>query len=183
MNCFVHEQSSAVGICVACQKAMCRQCVGRESPRLVCRVCAERRAVVGFEYRSAAIGDWPLVHICMGVDPVTMRPRVAKGFVAIGNVAVGAIAVGGLAFGLVAVGGLSVGLLFALGGAALGVGLSLGGFAVGAVAVGGVAVGFLHAVGGAAVGPSIIDGRSCDPSARDFIVRWFGAGRLPPSCQ
>jgi hypothetical protein len=184
MECFVHAQSPAVGICVVCQKAMCRQCVGRESPRLVCRACAERRAVLGFEYRSAAaIGDWPLVHVCVGVDPVTMRPRVAKGVVAIGNLAVGAIAVGGLAFGLVTVAGLSVGLLFALGGAALGVGLSLGGFAVGSVAVGGLAVGFLHAVGGAAFGPSIIDGRSCAPSARDFILRWIGAGRLPPSCQ
>src|SRR6266540_7136505 len=123
MNCFVHEQSVAVGVCSVCQKAMCRQCVGRESPRLVCRACSAQRSVLGFEYRSAAaIGDWPMVHICMGVDAVTMRPRVAKGVIAIGNMAVGVIAVGGLAFGVVTVAGLSVGLLFALGGAALGVG-------------------------------------------------------------
>jgi len=184
MNCFVHEQSAAVGLCSVCQKAMCRQCVWRESPRLVCRACSEQRSVLGFEYRStAAIAEWPMVHICMGVDPVTMRPRVAKGVIAIGNLAVGVIAFGGVAFGLVTVAGLSVGLLFALGGAALGVGLSLGGVAVGAIAVGGVALGFVHAVGGAAFGPSIIDGQTCDAAARDFILRWLGPGGLPPPCR
>src|SRR5215813_7214463 len=155
MNCFVHDQSAAVGLCSFCQKAMCRLCVGRESPRLVCRACSEQRMVQGFEYRSqAAVGDWPMVHVCFGVDPLTMRPRVAKGVIAIGNIAVGGIAVGGLAFGLVTVAGLSVGVMCALGGAALGVGLSLGGLAVGGIAVGGLAVGFVHAVGGAAFGPS-----------------------------
>jgi len=184
MNCFVHDQSSAVGVCAVCQKAMCRQCVGRESPRLVCRACSERRAVLGFEYRTAAaIGEWPIVHICMGVDAATMRPPVARGVIAIGNIAVGVIALGGLAFGLVTVAGLSVGMLFALGGVALGVGLSLGGVAVGAIAVGGVALGFVHAVGGAAFGPSIIDGRTCDAATRDVILRWLGPGRLPPPCQ
>jgi len=30
----------------------------------------------GFEYKTpVTIGDWPLVHICMGIDPITMRPR------------------------------------------------------------------------------------------------------------
>jgi hypothetical protein len=184
MNCFVHDRSSAVGVCSSCQKAMCRECVGRESPRLVCRACVARSAVLGFEYRSAAtLAGWPLVHVCMGVDPGTMRPRVAKGVVAIGNIAVGGIAIAGLSCGLVSIGGLSVGLLAALGGAALGLGLSIGGFAIGSVAVGGLVYGFIHAIGGAAFGPSVIDGRTCDQAARDFILRWLGPGRLPPPCQ
>ena len=184
MNCFVHDRSAAVGVCGSCQKAMCHQCVGRETPRLVCRACVERGAVLGFEYRSAArIGDWPLVHICLGVDPATLRPRVAKGVVAIGNIAVGGIAIAGLSCGLVTVGGLSVGLLFALGGAAIGLGVSIGGLAVGALAMGGLVFGFIHAVGGAAFGPSVIDGNSCDAAAREFVGRWLGPGRLPPSCR
>jgi hypothetical protein len=129
------------------------------------------------------IGGWPLIHICAGVDPVTMRPRVAKGVVAIGNVAVGGVAIAGLACGLVTIGGASFGLLFALGGAAVGLGLSVGGLAVGSVALGGVAIGFVHAIGGAAFGPSIIDGRRCDLAAVDFVRRWFGSGILPPHCR
>ena len=55
-----------------------------------------------FEYRSAVtVGSWPLLHICAGVDPATMRPRVAKGVIAIGNIAVGVFALGGLSFGLI----------------------------------------------------------------------------------
>jgi hypothetical protein len=183
MHCYVHDRVDAVGVCAVCQKATCRQCVGRDSPRLVCRACVERRAILGFEYRSSAtIGEWPLVHICMGVDATTMRPRVAKGVIAIGNIAVGGIAIAGVAFGIIALGGLSAGLLLALGGAALGLGLSMGGVTVGSIAIGGVAIGFVHALGGVALGPSVIDGRTCDAAARDFIIRWVGASRLPPSC-
>jgi hypothetical protein len=139
--------------------------------------------VVGYEYRSSAsIGGWPLVHVCAGVDPLTMRPRIAKGIVAIGNISVGAVAVGGLALGLVAIGGGSLGLLFALGGAAIGLGLSIGGVAVGSVAIGGAAIGFIYAVGGGAFGPAIVDGTRCDEAAREFILRWIGRGVLPPHC-
>jgi hypothetical protein len=107
MNCFIHDRSAAVGLCSVCQKAVCRECVSQDTPRLVCRTCIEQRAVLGFEYRSdVTIGGWPLIHICAGVDPVTMRPRVAKGVVAIGNVAVGAVALGRAAIGFVhAIGG------------------------------------------------------------------------------
>lgn len=137
----------------------------------------------GWEYKStAAIGDWPLVHICMGIDPVTMRPRAARGVIALGNIAIGGFAMGGLAVGLISLGGLSIGLLGALGGVALGLGVSAGGVAVGSVAVGGLAVGFTYAIGGAAFGPSIIDSRYCDEAARDLWTRWLGARSLPPNC-
>jgi len=183
MNCYVHDRSPAVGHCAVCQKAVCRECVGSDAPRVICRACLESRAVFGFEYRSrASVGTWPLVHICAGVDPVTMRPKVANGVLAIGNVAIGAIAIAGVACGVITVGGLSVGVLFALGGAALGFGLSIGGFAVGSVAIGGAAVGFSYAIGGAAFGPAIVDGRRCDPAAVEFIRRWFGSWPLPPRC-
>jgi hypothetical protein len=174
----------AVGICAVCQKAICRQCVGRDRPRLVCNTCLQTPAMLGFEYRSPiTIGSWPLVHVCAGIDPVTMRPRVAKGVIAIGNVAVGGLAIGGLSCGLVTIGGASFGLLFALGGAAIGLGVSLGGFAAGSVAVGGAAIGLSHAIGGAAFGPSTIDGRHCDPSAVEFFRQWVSAGVVLLRCR
>lgn len=184
MNCFVHFRSAAVGLCAVCQKAVCLECVGSDTPRLVCRTCLQRSAVLGFEYRSpVTVGGWPLIHICAGVDPITMRPKVAKGILAIGNVAIGGVAIAGLACGLVAVGGASFGLLFALGGAAFGLGLSVGGLAVGAIAVGGAAIGFVYAIGGGAIGPAIIDGRRCDSAAFEFVRQWLGSGVLPPSCR
>src|SRR5712671_4582618 len=113
-------------MCTVCQKAVCHQCIGSDSPRLVCKSCLETRAVLGFEYRSSiGIGSWPLIHICAGIDPVTMRPRVAKGVIAIGNMAIGGVAIGGLACGRLTLGGASFGLLFALGGAAIGLGVSI----------------------------------------------------------
>lgn len=184
MNCFVHDRSAAIGVCGVCQKAICRDCVGREAPRLVCRACVSARPVLGFEYRSElAVGSWPLVHVCVGVDPVTQRPRVARGVIAIGNIAVGGVAVAGVACGLITVGGLSLGALFALGGVAIGVGLSIGGLAIGSVAVGGAAIGFLYAIGGGAFGPAIVDGRRCDPAAAEFVRQWLSSSLLPPSCR
>jgi hypothetical protein len=184
MNCFTHDRVVAVGICAACQKAICRDCVGREAPRLVCRSCAEGGATLGFEYTSSArVGGWPLIHICMGADAVSMRPKVARGVIAIGNIAVGGLAFGGLACGVLAVGGGAIGILFALGGAAVGLGLSVGGLAIGSVALGGAAVGFVYAIGGGAFGPAVIDGQRCDAAAREFVVRWLGTSTLPPSCR
>lgn len=184
MQCFEHDGVAAVGICSFCQKAMCRQCVGREAPRLMCRACLEQRPILGYEYRSELmIGSLPLLHVCGGIDPVTMRPKIAKGVIAIGNIAVGGIAIGGLAIGLITLGGASLGLLFALGGAAIGLGLSIGGFAVGSVAIGGAAIGFVYAIGGGAYGPATIDGRGCDPAAVDFVRRWLGSFPLPPNCR
>jgi hypothetical protein len=184
MTCFVHERAAAVGICAVCQKAMCRECVGRDTPRLVCRSCLDKRQIAGFEYRSSAtLAGWPLIHICLGLDLATMRPRVAKGVIAIGNIAVGGVAIAGVAFGLVTLGGLSLGLLFALGGLAIGAGLSIGGAAIGSVAIGGFAIGFAYALGGAAFGPAVIDGRRCDPAMVELVRQWFGPGSLPPTCK
>jgi hypothetical protein len=163
MNCYTHGRSAAVGVCGFCQRAVCHECVARDAPRVVCAGCAGRSSVMaygwggwygyGFEYKSsAAIGGLPLVHVCSGVDPVTMRPRIAVGVIAIGNVAVGGVAMGGVACGLVAVGGVSLGLLLAVGGVALGLGLSIGGIAVGSIAIGGVAAGFFYALGGDTLG-------------------------------
>jgi len=184
VNCFNHPQTAAVGLCALCQKAVCRQCVGADSPRVICSSCLDRRAIIGFEYRSAmSIGGWPLIHVCLGMDPLTMRPRVAKGVIAIGNIAVGGVAIAGLAAGLVTAGGLSIGLLFALGGVAAGLGLSLGGVAIGAVAVGGVAIGYMYAIGGAAFAPAVIDGRGCDSAALDFAQRWIWSPFVPRNCR
>lgn len=184
MNCFVHDRSAAVGLCAVCQKAVCRDCIGRDTPRLVCRSCVQGRAVLGFEYRSSVtLFGWPLVHICLGMDPSTMRPRVARGVVAVGNVAIGGVAIAGLACGVVTIGGASVGLLFALGGLAVGLGLSVGGLAIGSIAVGGAAIGFVYAIGGGAFAPAVIDGQRCDPAALEFVRRWIGSGSLPPTCR
>ena len=195
MNCFTHSRTAAVGMCASCQKGVCHECVAQETPRLVCRTCAARGTAgygwmgwygggygYGYEYKSSmTIGGWPLVHVSSGIDPITMRLRVAKGIVAIGNVAVGVLAIGGVACGLFTVGGASIGLLAAVGGVALGLGVSVGGVAVGSVAIGGAALGFVYAIGGAAIGPAVIDGLHCDEAARDFAYRWLNM--RPPSCR
>ncbi len=183
MRCFVHTETESVGVCSLCGKAVCRDCVAASEPKLICRGCVGQGVIFGFEYRSAAeIGGWPVVHICTGVDPVTMKPKIAKGIIAIGNLSVGAFAFGGLALGLVSVGGLSLGLLVALGGAALGLGWSFGGLAVGTVAIGGAALGFQYAIGGAAFGAHIIDGMKCDPAAFEFFRKIGAYLPLPPHC-
>jgi hypothetical protein len=137
---------------------------------------------VGYEYKSAiSIGGWPLVHVAAGYDPITLRPRVARGVIAIGNIAIGGVAIGGLACGLVTLGGASIGLLGAVGGAALGVGLSIGGLAIGSIAIGGAAIGFVYAIGGAAFGPAVINAMHCDEAALAFARRWLSTDL--PSCQ
>jgi len=194
MNCFTHSRNAAVGMCALCQKGVCHECIAKETPRIVCRDCAARASALpsgwygwygygyGYEYKSSTtIGGWPLIHVCAGIDPVTMRPRIARGVVAIGNIAVGALAIGGVACGLLTVGGASIGLLLAVGGAALGLGVSVGGLAVGSIAIGGAAVGFAYAIGGAALGPAVIDGSHCDEAARDVVRRWLDV--RPLSCQ
>jgi len=182
MQCYIHRGTEAVGVCSACGRAVCRDCVLADTPRLVCRACGET-ALYGYEYTSdLSIGNLPFVHICTGIDPVTRRPRVAKGVIAIGNIAMGVVAMGGVSVGLFSLGGLSLGLLAAIGGAAVGAGVSLGGLAIGSVAIGGAAVGFSYAMGGAAVGPAVIDGMRCDEAARAFFSQ-YAPGMVPPHCR
>jgi hypothetical protein len=186
MNCFTHSQRPAVGMCAICQRGLCHDCVGAETPRLLCQSCAARSRMppamlgggfygFGYEYKSSvAIGGWPLLHIAGGYDPVTLRPRIARGVIAIGNIAIGGLAVGGVACGLITLGGASIGVLAAVGGAALGLGLSIGGLAVGSIAIGGAAVGFVYAIGGAATAPAVIDATHCDEAVAEFARRWLG---------
>jgi tRNA A-37 threonylcarbamoyl transferase component Bud32/MFS family permease len=120
----------------------------------------------GYEFKSKTrFLGLPLVHVVAGRDPVTGRKRVAKGWIAVGDVmAIGGVAVGGVmgvgvigvggvlgvgllgiggavALGLLAAGGNAAGILFAIGGCAASVGLSIGGVAAGQFAIGGEAGG------------------------------------------
>jgi hypothetical protein len=104
------------------------------------------------------------------LDRHPMRPRVAKGAVAIGNIAIGGIAIGGLSCGLFAIGGVSLGILLALGGAAMGFGISAGGFAIGSVAIGGAAIGFVYATEWDLI-------RRSQPAPTQFGARRQQAGR------
>ena len=130
---------------------------------------------VGYEYRSdLEIMGWPLVHITRGNDPLTGKPRVSSGVIAIGEIAIGVVAVGGLAIGGIAIGGLGLGI-FALGGLAIG-GISAGGIALGvAAAVGGVAYSLMYAIGALAHAPYVVSPFRVDREIINFIDRfWSG---------
>lgn len=120
------------------------------------------RGHAGYEYKSSTtVFGLPLLHMAYGADPVTGRPRIARGIVALGNIAVGVFASGGIAFGGFAFGGLSVGLV-TIGGVAVGA-IALGGMAVGALfATGGMAVSLAYAVGGGALAPCAFGGSGGD---------------------
>lgn len=141
-----------------------------------------------FEYRSATTFlGWPLIHINKGAGARRLPgsvgargPRVAKGWIAVGQVAIGGLAVGGLATGGLAVGGFSAGLvglggmvmgLLALGGMAFG-GMGIGGLAVGWHAIGGVAWG-RWAAGGTAFGASVMSGARIDQEAVEHFEVWM----------
>jgi hypothetical protein len=133
----------------------------------------------GYEYKSEAqLFGLPLVHIASGYDPQTMRPRVAKGILAIGNVAIGVFALGGLALGGITFGGASLGV-FAVGGLAVG-GFALGGGALGLfLALGGMAVSTMYAVGGLALAPHFIGGNGVDPAFLAQLQKLFPGFPLP----
>ncbi len=144
------------------------------------------------EYKSkATLLGWPLVHVVGGRDPVTGRPKVAKGWVAVGDTtAIGGVAVGGgAAFGGVAAsGGLSVGVLALSGGAAVG-GLALAGgvaLAVVLAAAGGLAMsvglavagGFASgtfAIGSSATGEYMLSSQHQDPNFGPKLWEWIAA--------
>ncbi len=127
------------------------ECRGKVSGKAVmCPHCGRVLSAwpFGYEYRSRTeLFGLPLVHVVLGfgINPMTGRPRVAKGIIAIGHTAFGLVAVGGIAFGGISVGGLALGLA-AVGGCAVGLGVAIGGAAVGIVAVGGGALGY-YAIG------------------------------------
>ncbi|MBS0264047.1 MAG: hypothetical protein JSS02_19080, partial [Planctomycetes bacterium] len=112
---------------------------------------------------------WPIID-CQVSDPQLSQPgdrqtrhrqppRVARGWIAVGDEAVGLLlAIGGRARGFVAIGGRAVGVI-ALGGVAFG-GLALGGCAAGALAFGGLCCGGV-ALGGVALGWQAVGGAAC----------------------
>jgi len=152
-----------------------------------------------FEYRSPhTLLGWPLVHIITGRRPHNTPMRVAKGWLAIGDIAYGAIAsgvisVGGISFGAFAAGlftwagigmggfvfaGMGVGLLTFCG-LSLGV-LAIGGVAIGIVAIGGISYG-VYSVGGSPHGKYPMSHEDPHPKAVEFfeetlpsLFDWFG---------
>ncbi len=84
-----------------------------------------------FEYRSrASLLGLPLLHVVRGVrDPITRKPKWARGVFAVGDFAVGGYAAGKLAIGVLALGGITIGP-FSIGA------LALGGWAAGGLALG-----------------------------------------------
>ena len=128
------------------------------------------------EYRSeASFLGLPLVHVHFGPRARGQRRRVAKGWIAIGDLALGLVAFGNLALGVFALGGMSLGL-FCFGGVAAG-GIALGGVALGFAAVGGLSAG-LYSFGGLAWGLHVIDETTRDPAALEFFRHVPGAAWL-----
>lgn len=139
----------------------------------------------GRVYRSsAALFGWPLIDINVS-DPLPptatgsgaqrRAPRVARGWVAIGDDARGillamgsrargVIAIGGRSLGVVSFGGMAVGIL-AFGGLSLGI-ISFGGLGLGVWALGGAAIGWQAAGGGA---------MAWDVAAGGVAVAWHAA--------
>jgi serine/threonine protein kinase len=128
------------------------------------------------EYRSEqSFLGWPLIHVHLGRGGRGQRRRVAKGWLAIGDVAIGAVALGGVAVGGLAFGGVALGGI-ACAGLAAG-GLALGGVAAGFAAIGGAALG-AYAIGGWALGAHVIDGVTRDPAALEFLRALPGGALL-----
>jgi RNA polymerase sigma factor (sigma-70 family) len=121
---------------------------------------------------SAALGTRPRIArgwIAIGVDARGILLAIgstARGLVALGGRAFGVVSIGGVALGVVAIGGLGLGVL-GIGG--LGAGMyAFGGGAVGWRAAGGLAVGWdLACGGGAFAGRAAIGGAAI---ARDYAV-------------
>jgi zinc protease len=110
------------------------------------RVYRSRASFLGLPLLDVQVAD-PTLGVAPSAPPT---PRVARGWVAIGDDARGILlAVGSRARGLVAIGGVAIGGL-SMGGASFGV-VAFGGLAVGLIGVGGLAMAVL-AFGGGAVG-------------------------------
>jgi len=100
-----------------------------------------------FEYRSQAeINGWPLIHINVGTHPVTGRPLVAKGMIAIGNFAIGVVSIGAAAIGVVTLAAFGLGIV------------SMASFAIGIIAFGALALGYEFAFGAAVFSSKVANG-------------------------
>jgi Protein kinase domain/SLBB domain len=137
---------------------------------------------VGFEYKSQrTLFGLPLLHIAKGIDLATGRPRIARGFIAIGGVAQGVFAFGGISVGVFAFGGVGIGIfgyggvaigLFSMGGLGLAALACFAGFALAPLAVGGLAVGW-YAYGAQAYGQYVSAVRRHDVAAETLFGPWL----------
>ncbi|MFN0242948.1 MAG: serine/threonine-protein kinase [Planctomycetota bacterium] len=129
------------------------------------------------EYRSRAkLLGLPLVHWHFGPNPKAGKLRIAKAWLAVGDVAIGFASFGLCSLGVFSFGVFGVGVLafasMALGVSAIG-GVAAGvwpraGVAVGYAPVGGVAIGE-YAAGGVAIGAHVLTNREQDPAAVEYF--------------
>jgi hypothetical protein len=136
------------------------------------RVYRSRARFLGLPLLDVQVADPALG----GVPNAPPTPRVARGWVAIGDDARGILlAVGSKARGLVAIGGVAIGGL-SMGGASFGI-VAFGGLAVGLVGIGGLAVAVL-AFGGGAVGWQAFGGMAVawDLAVGGAAFAWNTAG-------
>jgi len=143
------------------------------------RLSPEASRKLGYEYRSkTTLFGWPLLHVAIGVNPVTGRKRTAKGIIALGgrprgviafgDVAVGVIACGIFGYGLISVSVVGLGVL-AIGSVAVGLWAAMGGVALAPIAVGGAVFGY-YANGAMAWGVHVLSPEVFDPQAQRFFA-------------
>jgi hypothetical protein len=127
----------------------------------------------GFEWRSKAqLLGLPLVHVAIGRDPKTLKMRVAKGIVAIGQFGFGFITIAQVGVGLVFGFGQAVAGLVAIGQLALGVQFGLGQLATGATAIGQFAFG-TYVLAQLGAGTHVWSAKVRDPQAVEhFTALW-----------
>lgn len=131
----------------------------------------------GVEYRTEAkLFGLPLAHFHLGPNSQPRKLRVAKGWLAIGDVAIGVSSFGLCSLGVFSFGVFGIGVLAfapiaagvgAIGGLSFGV-WPKGGVAVGYAPVGGVAAG-RYAAGGVAIGTYVLTGTQRDPEAVEYF--------------
>ncbi len=101
---------------------------------------ANSRGTTGFEWKTRlGLLGIPLVCVVYGVDG-TGKPRIAKGFIAVGRIAIGGLAIGQYAIGLIAIGQVVLGII-GFGQLALSLAVGFGQVATGFFAVGQFVIG------------------------------------------
>jgi hypothetical protein len=143
-----------------------------EPPQVVIRGGRAKRAW-GFEWRTKAeILGWPLIHVAIGRDPQTLRLRVARGIIAVGQFGVGLITIAQLGVGLLFGLGQCVGGYVAIGQAAFGLHLAVGQVAIGMTAIGQFALG-RYVLAQIGFGRHVWSTSGRDPEAvRHFTALW-----------